>query len=321
MENIMPHYPHERVVNPIYDEGFKLIFGREGVSEPLLKDLLNSIFADDPVLGNIEQVQFINIEKQNEIKDGRGLRYDIRCLTSTGHHFIVEMQKAEQHHFTERCIYYLSRDISDQGYKGTNENEDNWDFSLTPVVGLFICNFSVRELADQPVVYGRLMDEHSYQPIGDYVRYVFIQLPWFQKSEEDCNLRTDKWIYNIKNMGTTQSVAFRTNDDIFKYLHSVSNVAALDADERNVYEAALMRARDYNAQMKFAEDKAMSIGLAKGIAQGRAEGREEGRAEGRAEGQRDLVKNLLELNVPLSVIASASGLTEDEILHISQQKI
>ena len=37
MENIMPHYPHERVVNPIYDEGFKLIFGREGVSEPLLK--------------------------------------------------------------------------------------------------------------------------------------------------------------------------------------------------------------------------------------------------------------------------------------------
>lgn len=196
MDKEMPTYPHERVVNPIYDEGFKLIFGREDVSEPLLKDLFNSIFSSDPVLGNITGVQFINTEKQNEILDGRGVRYDIRCVTSTGHHFIVEMQKAEQEHFTERCIYYLSRDISEQGFKGMTKTGESWDFSLTPVVGIFICNFAVRELATRAVVSGRIMDEESRQPIGDYMRYVFIQLPWFQKAAEDCATRTDKWIYN-----------------------------------------------------------------------------------------------------------------------------
>lgn len=89
-------------------------------------------------------------------------------------------------------------------------------------------------------------------------------------------------------------------DDIFRYLHSISNVAALDKDEREIYEAALMRARDYNAQMKFAQNKALT----------------EGRAEGRAEEQVKLVRNFFALKVPLATIVEATGLSEEEIMRI-----
>ena len=74
--------------------------------------------------------------------------------------------------------------------------------------------------------------------------------------------------YNIKNMGSRQNVAFTTQNEIFSYLESVSNVAALNKRERDIYEASLMRARDYNAVLKTAEAKAEAKGMAEGMAKG-----------------------------------------------------
>lgn len=302
-----------KLVDPIEDAGFKLIFGRETVSEELIKDLLNSIFANDPLLSNIAEVTFINTEKPHENAGGRGLRYDIRCITSTGHHFIVEMQKAEQRHFLERCIYYLSRDFAEQGYKGKDKTNKHWDFSLMPVVGVFFCNFPVRELSAKPVVQARLLDVEDHQPIGDYVRYVFIQLPCFKKGEKECSTLIEQWIYNIKNMGQMQNVAFKEQREIFAYLDSVANVAALSPSERDTYEAALMRARDYNAQLKTAREKSWESGHKEGRKEGRKEGMQQGRQQGRQEEKILIVRNMATLHIPVSLIAQTVQLTEEEV--------
>ncbi|MDE6007937.1 MAG: Rpn family recombination-promoting nuclease/putative transposase [Muribaculaceae bacterium] len=309
------------IINPIYDEGFKLIFGRENISEILLIDLLNNVFLGDPIFGNITSLTFINSERPNEIIEGKGVRYDICCRTASGHQYIVEMQKGYQKHFIERCQYYVSRGISEQGYKGADSDCEVWDFSLVPVVGVFFCNFNVNGLEPKPVVKGSLRDDESGQPIGHWQRYAFIQLPCFKKEEAYCESKLEKWIYNIKNMGTTQSVAFTTDSDIFSYLRSVSNVAALSRPEREHYEACLKRARDYNAVLKSAKELAMEEGLAEGraegravgLAEGRAEGLAEGRAEGRAEANRITALNLLGMNVAPDVVAKATGLSVEEV--------
>lgn len=310
-------YPFGKLIDPIEDAGFKLIFGRESVSEELIKDLLNSIFANDPLLSNITEVTFLNTEKPNESIGGRGLRYDIRCVTSTGHHFIVEMQKAEQRHFLERCIYYLSRDFAEQGYKGKDQTNKHWDFSLTPVVGVFFCNFPVRELGAKPVVQGRLMDVEDFKPIGDYLRYVFIQLPCFEKGEKECATLIEQWIFNIKNMGQMQNVAFKEQREIFAYLDSVANVAALSPSERDTYEAALMRARDYNAQMKTAREKGWESGRKEGwesgMQQGMQQGLQQGLQQGRSEEKKMIVRNMAALQIPVSLIAQTVQLTEEEV--------
>ncbi|MBD5236633.1 MAG: hypothetical protein HDS62_03745, partial [Bacteroidales bacterium] len=196
------------------------------MSEPLLIKLLNSIFAGDPILGNIVSLRFTNTEHPNEYIEGRGLRYDIECITSTGHHFIVEMQKGEQRHLIERSEYYVARAIAAQGYKGKDDENKNWDFSLMPVVGVFICNFKVAGLGDSAVTYGGMCDLKTGKPIGKSQCFVYIQLPCFNKEEIECESLLDKWIYNIKHMGAAQKIAFRTDNDIFNYLDSVSSVAA-----------------------------------------------------------------------------------------------
>ncbi|MDE6537729.1 MAG: Rpn family recombination-promoting nuclease/putative transposase [Muribaculaceae bacterium] len=151
------------------------------MSEPLLIKLLNSIFAGDPILGNIVSLRFTNTEHPNEYIEGRGIRYDIECITSTGHHFIVEMQKGEQRHLIERSEYYVARAVAAQGYKGKDDENKNWDFSLMPVVGVFICNFKVAGLGDSAVTYGGMCDLKTGKPIGKSQCFVYIQLPCFNK--------------------------------------------------------------------------------------------------------------------------------------------
>ncbi|MDE5806870.1 MAG: Rpn family recombination-promoting nuclease/putative transposase [Muribaculaceae bacterium] len=328
----------QHVLDPMFDVGFKLIFGREDVSEPLLIDLLNSIFDGDPKFGNIVSLSFKNTEHPNEWVEGKGIRYDIKCETADHHHFIVEMQKAEQEHFLERCCYYVDRAVAAQGYRGKGKEKDGeeWDFSLEPVVGVFFCNFHVRELDCRPVVKARLADEETHQPVGDCERYVFIQIPYFKHEEDECTTKLEKWIYNIKNMGRMQKVAF-TIEDTFRYLNEVSDFATLPQSEREIYEAELMKARDYYATMKTARKRGMEKGLEEGreigleqgrvlgleqgrvlgLEQGRALGLEEGRMEGRAEGRldtyRQVVKNLAQMGMTPEDIAKATGLSMDEL--------
>lgn len=329
--------PRNRVIDPIFDAGFKLIFGRERVSERLLESILNNIFAGDPIFGNITSLTFTNTERPNEYINGKGIRYDIKCETAAGHQYIVEMQKGEQKHFLERCGYYVSRGTAEQGFKGTNDQNRYWDFSLMPVVGVFFCNFEVEGLPPKPFTTGRLRDDDTGEPIGDFQRYAFVQIPCFDKDKEECKTLLEQWIYNIKNMGRNQDVAFTEQNEIFKYLESVSNYAALTPEERDDYEAALMRARDNNAILDTAKEKAKAAGWAEGVkegrAKGRAEGREEGRAEGRAEGREEgreegraegreeekyvMARRMLAIPLPAETIMQITGLTLEELAYLN----
>ncbi len=98
-----------------------------------------------------------------------------------------------------------------------------------------------------------------------------------------------------------QRVAFASDNEIFRYLDSVSNVAALSPAERDVYEASLKRARDYYAVLRTAEEKAEEKGIAKGI------------EKGRAKEKKVMIKRMFEQGVPIEVIACAASLSTDEV--------
>ena len=258
----------EKYIDPLYDIGFKLTMGREHVSEDILKGFLNAIFSGDPVLYPITHLRYLNNERSGDWKDAKGIRYDIMCETSTHHRFIVEMQKAPQRHFIKRSIYYVCRGIAEQGYKGRKEYDEDWDYDITPVVGVFLCNFHVPTLPFRTLVKARLEDDENKEPIGDEMRLVFIQLPSFNKGEAECESEFDQWIYNLKNMGQNQAVAFQDRNDIFRKLADISTLATLSPEERRDYEADVKLTRDRRNQMKYAIEEAVSQGMAQGMAQG-----------------------------------------------------
>ncbi|MDE6276576.1 MAG: Rpn family recombination-promoting nuclease/putative transposase, partial [Muribaculaceae bacterium] len=279
-----------KYIDPTYDAGFKLTFGRENVSEELLIGILNALLCGNDGFEEIVSVTYLNNERGSEWMDGKGIRYDILCETSSHHRFIVEMQKAHQPHFIDRASFYVARGIAEQGYKGKDEEDVAWDYDLKPVIGVFLCNFNIRTLEPKVVVRARVLDEESHKPIGDKTRYYFIQLPQFVKSEAECENLLDMWLYNIKNMGMRQEVAFMRDNEIFRRLEKVTSVAALTPEERRSYEADVKNARDTLNQIRGARME--------GRAEGLAEGLEKGLAEGRAEERLDMARKMKRNGMP-----------------------
>ena len=123
----------------------------------------------------------------------------------------------------------------------------------------------------------------------------------------------DKWIYNIKNMGARQEVAFMRNNEIFQRLAKVTNVASLTPTERYSYEADVKNARDALNRMRGAMQEGFENGHAEGLAKGLAEGRAEGLAEGRAEALISIAKNSKAIGISVEQISIATGLPIEEI--------
>uniref|UniRef100_UPI002FCE32B4 Rpn family recombination-promoting nuclease/putative transposase n=1 Tax=Paenibacillus sonchi TaxID=373687 RepID=UPI002FCE32B4 len=72
--------------------------------------------------------------------------------------------------------------------------------------------------------------------------------------------------------------------------------------------------RQYEDRQKYLHDEASMYEAAETAARrARAEGEAQGKAEGEAEAKKEVARKLLALNVDPSVIAEASGLSEDEI--------
>lgn len=139
-------------IDPFTDTGFKIVFGRENVSNEILAYLLNSLFSGQPGFDKIVKVRYPNSERTHDWVSGKTIVYDVFCETENGHRFIVEMQKNPQENFMDRAIYYVSRSIAEQGYKGKRKEkgesteENYWNYSLLPVVGVFFSNFYIKGL-------------------------------------------------------------------------------------------------------------------------------------------------------------------------------
>lgn len=163
-----------------------------------------------------------------------------------------------------------------------------------------LLNFHVSGLNRKAVVRASTLDEETLQPIGTKTRYIFVQLPFFNKEEHECKKMEDQWIYNIKNMGPRQEVAFKNSSEIFKRLADVANVATLTPEERYHYEADVKNARDTLNQIRYAYN----------------EGEEKGIRIGEEKGKLDVARKMKQRGMELGDIMLYTGLSEAQIASI-----
>ena len=149
-------------------------------------------------------------------------------------------------------------------------------------------------------------------------RYVFVQLPAFKKTEDECENLDDQWIYNIKNMGIRQEVAFRHNSEVFKRLAEVANVATLTPEQRYHYEADVKIVRDTLNQIRGAYQDGEENGEKRGLEKGRAEGRAEGLAEGEQIERRKSIRMMLSFGIRPEQIAKEYGISVTEVALIAE---
>ena len=301
-----------KYINPFTDIGFKRIFGQE-LSKPLLIDFLNNLLVGER---EIVDITFLDKEQPGEFADDRSLIYDIFCRTSDGEQIIVEMQNREQPFFKKRSIYYTAEAIARQGERGVD-----WKYGIHAVYFVSFLNFRLDDIGKEFRTDVSLMNTRTKEVFSKDIRMIFLQLPYFKKSPEECEDDFDCWIYVLKHMEALNRLPWVSRNPIFKRLSEIGEVSALSREERIKYDAAIRIYRDNLYAMEGAEE----VGMRKGFEKGRKKGREEGRLEGREEGILEGIekgreegilitaRKLKAMGVPAHSIAEATGLSAEVI--------
>lgn len=282
-------------INPLTDFGFKYIFGREADKEFIIS-FLNAleIGGEQPIVN----VEFIDKEKKGESKEDRALIYDLHCKLNDDTKIIVEMQNRYQTHFSDRAVYYMAADLYAQGEKG-----DGWDYSLTPVYGVFMMNFEWKSVKQQLLREDIcLYNMQTHRVFSDKLRMTFLKIPMMEKDADDCRTTLERWLYLLKHMDKMEAIPTTfMKDPVFQRLGQVAKYAALNEKEKKAYRESLKVYRDNYA---IAETERT---------EGRAEGRAEGILEGEAMACRKVARNMMKMGMDIQTISNATGLSIQEI--------
>ena len=154
-----------------------------------------------------------------------------------------------------------------------------------------------------------LREKSSDSMFSDKLRFIYLSLPFFDKSEKECETGFEKWIYVLKYMEVLERLPFTAQKKIFDHLAKLADVRCLSSEEQEKYDESIKAVDDYYSGLygSYVE------GEEKGIAKGRVEGRAEGRAEGELSKGLTVARNLLAIGMSWPQIMQITGLTEEQL--------
>ena len=289
-----------RYINALTDYGFKRIFGEKDIMKAFLTDLL------EPA-SPIADITFLDKEFSGMSEYERGVVYDLMCVTEDGSRFIVEMQNRNQTQFSDRILFYLSRAFSSQEKRGNAR----WDYSLTPVYGIFFLNFRLHGFKPLKLRTVQLKVDETGEVFSDKLKVFTLELPEYRTmKEEDCKTRMDYWLYNLTNLESMETtLPFQNEQPIFNKIGNIAELAHLSPDELQKYNISI---DTYRTTLSVLRNE-RTIGFKKGEEKGMKMGVKQGRAEGRAEEKLANAKSLKENGVAVTVIAKSLGLSIEDI--------
>ena len=310
---------YERYVNFYTDFAFKKLFGTE-VNKGLLISFLNALLHGRE---EIRDITYLNTEHLGTQEYDRRAVFDVYCTNERGEHFLVEMQKGEQQFFKDRSVYYSTFAIREQAPRG------EWNYGLKGIYTIGILNFCFdRSDADYRHEV-KLMDVAKKEVFYDKLTFIYLEMPKFTKKEDELDTLFDKWLYAIRNMASLMDRPRALQEKVFQHLFEAAEIAKFDRKERYEYEESLKAYRDWFSVMETAEQRGHKKGFSKGLVKGREEGlqqglekglvkgREEGLVKGREEGvnkeKKTIALKMKSMGMPVDVIASATGLSPEEI--------
>ena len=281
-----------RYVNPFTDFGFKRIFGEEP-NKALLIDFLNELLKDEE--GEIVELEYLKNEQVGRLPSDRRAIFDLHCRSQDGKRFIVEMQKTKEKYFKDRSLYYTTFPIQDQAIKS-----DHWDFKLHPIYTVAMLDFVFDEDKNPPDKFRynvKLSDIETNRVFSNTLTMIYLEMPKFNKTLDRLESQFDKWLYALKHMPSLNQVPEGLQDDVFRRLFKIAEIAGFDEAESEAYRESLKVYWDLNNSFDTA----------------REEGWEQGREAGREAEKRSIALKLLNQGIAPDVIAQASGLSLEEL--------
>lgn len=294
----------EKFINPFSDYGWKKIFGSE-LSKDLIISFLNEVIQHEVII----DISFRNVEMLGLKQDQRRAVFDIFCENEKGEIFIVEMQKSRQKYFSDRVLYYASFAIQQQSMivkekldKQSEEIRRHWNYQISKVYVICVLNYIMDTSLPQKYRWDIVrMDRELKVPFSETLNEIYLEMPKFVLPLHQCDTLYKKWLYVLNNIEIMERLPEELNNQIFRKLKSIVEVASMTPDQRLEYELSLSVERDLLAAL----DTSFEDGMEKGKA--------EGLAEGEAKEQRLIAGNLKKQGINLETIAQCTGLSVEEI--------
>jgi predicted transposase/invertase (TIGR01784 family) len=285
----------EKYINPFTDYGFKRLFGEEP-NKDLLLDFLNELLKKEQ--GKITDLQYLKNENLANTELNRKAVFDLFCTNEKGEKFIVELQKSKHPPAggKDRTVYYSTFPIQEQAKTGSE-----WDFELKKVYTIAILDFVFEEDKNEPEKYRydvKLTDIETNRIFYDKLMFIYLEMPKFNKQENELETGFDKWLFVLKNLHKLDRIPEDLKENIFLKLFETAEIAKFNKEEYQAYEDSL----------KYYRDLKNSIDYAKEIA----------KSEGKIEGKIEIAKGMLNDNMSIELIIKYTGLSEEEINNLKK---
>ena len=281
------------------DFAFKKVFGSTD-SKDILISFLNSVIEFD----NKQKITDLTIVDPYSIPLLKGMKdtfVDVKAELSDKSRVIIEMQVLNHEGFEKRILYNAAKNYSIQLKKG-----DAYHL-LNPVIALTITDFILFDNSPELINNFKLLEKKQFIEYSDDIELIFIELPKFIKTEEELETIQDKWIYFIKNAGDLNYIPDNLEQELEKAFN-VANEAGLSEEELELQH----KKKDWIYIQKSSIELATKTGLQQGL--------EQGLQQGEFNAKTKMVLNAHQIGLPIRTISELTGLREDEIALILQNK-
>ena len=278
-----------RYLNPCSDVVFKKVFGQHA---HLLMSFLNSLLPL-PTDGLIKSLTYLPAEQIPTIPILKRTIVDVKCIDQQGRTFIVEMQIEWSAHFMERMLFGASQAYVWQLGKG-----EGYEY-LKPVYGLGLLGQSFDKISEDFYHHYKIVNVENPQREIKGLQFVFIELPKFKaitQAEKRLQILWLRFMSEIHEETKTVDPELLAVPEIKK---------AIELSEQAVYTPGELAAYDTYWDTVSAEKTLLADKFQEGMKLGVQQGKVEEKVE--------IAKNLLAKNVDISIIVTATGLSEAEV--------
>ena len=236
-------------VNPKVDYAFKKIFGSEQ-SQQILISFLNAIIYGGKKV--IQSLTILNPYNPGKIITLKETYLDVKAVLADGSLVVIEMQVARVTAFSKRITYNLAKGYANQLTKGERYH------LLNPAIALTITDFILFEEEDDfinPFVFKHQQKNWEYP--DKELQLIFVELPKFNKTLEELQTLSDKWLYFLKETGDLPGIPEVLGEvEEIEMALNIANQINMNAEELEVFENRGIALQDERGRLSYAVEQA-----------------------------------------------------------------
>lgn len=287
---------------------------RDKASFVVLEGLLTVLLGEQ-----ITIIEILESESNQESYDDKFNRVDIKVKDSRGDLIIVEIQNTREYYFLERILFGTSKAVTEHIKLGQTYKE------VKKVISISILYFDLGKGKDY-LYHGQTkfigvhthdelqVTEKEREALGKKPEDIFPEYYLIRVNEFDRVAKTplEQWIRYLK----TGEINDNDSAPGLSEARERLRVYNMTKNEQIAYDRHMQNLMIENDTIDTAKKEGLAEGRAEGLAEGRAEGRAEGLAEGRQKERIEIARKLKASGTDVTMIAVATGLSEDEIKKI-----